>query len=83
MTEPDYAIAVDSAAPHWTVFRPTLRVCEEPLAESLSHPSIVNMKPEINVNQRISDGKSLPDGGSPTETVDDPLVTVTQLFVSL
>ncbi len=83
MAEPDDAVAVDSAAPHRTVFRPAFGFYEEPLDESLSHPSIVNVKWEINVDQRISNGKPLPGGGSTTKTVNDPLVTVNQLFVCL
>lgn len=83
MAKPNHAIAIERAAQERAPFRPPLRSSEDSLDKSFGNPSVVNMKGQINMDQCIGDGESLPSGRSTTKSINDPFVTVNQFFVGL
>src|SRR6185503_1178301 len=83
VTEPEHAIAVQGAAPHWTILWPTLRGYEESFDEALGHPPAVRQEREIDVDQRIGYSEPLPGGGHTTKAIDDPFLTEDERGVGL
>ena len=83
MTEPNHAVAVQSAAPHWAILWPALRSFEKTLDEALCDPPVMRKEREVNVNKRISCRKPVPSRGDTAKAVNDPLVSAEEVCVYL
>src|SRR6266508_882708 len=60
MAKPKHPVAVHSAAPHRTVFRPALRSYEQAFDQALCHPPVVSDERQIDVDQRVGFREPLP-----------------------
>jgi hypothetical protein len=79
MAKPNDLVAVHSTCPHWTVFRPALRSCEQTLDQVLCHPAVVRDERQIDVDQRVGFGEPLPGRSDAAKAVNDPLVLAQQV----
>src|SRR5215831_14682523 len=81
MAKPQHLVALHSAAPHRTVFRPALRSYEDTFDQPFRYPPVVRDEREIKVDQRVSSGEPFPRRSNTSKTVDDPLIFQQQICV--
>src|SRR5262249_37636541 len=74
MTSPNYPVTIERAFPYRTIFRPPLRIPEQPSGKSLGHPPIVGMDWQVDVYKGVSYGEPLPNGRKTAVTIDYPLI---------
>src|SRR5262252_823993 len=83
MAEPNHLVAFHCAAPQRAILRPSLRVYENALDEAFRYPPDVRSNGQVNVDQCIRGGESLPGRGNTAKAVNDPLVLAEEVGVYL
>src|SRR5580704_5261753 len=83
MTEPQYLVAVQRAAPDGAILRPALRIDKRALDKALCNPSAMGQYGQVNVDERISRSEPLPGRRDAAIAVDDPLILVQDVSVYL
>src|SRR6185369_12697625 len=83
MATPEHPIAAGARADHATALGPAWRGGEETLQEPLRNPAQVDEERQVDVHQRVCDGKALPGQLDRAVTVDDPGIAPQKLRVRL
>ena len=83
MTEPKHPVAGQRASTYGAILWPALRIQKKALDEALCDPSEMCKKGQVDVNERISCGEPFPGQRDTAKALNDPLISVEEVCVSL